>query len=387
MPADPAPAQAPPGIGMAGAIRDLAVGIGPRLGGSPAAEQAAAYVASALAGLGLEVESQELSYIGWEYVDQPRACVLGQEEEELVCAPVAFSGATDGPVEGMVVPDGRLIGSPRILEFERLSIVVDGRRRGALLLVPAVDGPPYPLPLSDLTFQEPSVYVSREAGTALRERCRRGDVRVRIETFGRHVPGTRDANVIGLLPGKRKGRIVVGAHYDSAWRSPGAVDNASGVAAVLELAHRATARPRRHTLEFVAFAGEEWWSFGARYFVMELQRRETSPPVRAMLNCDPLSDGDTLELWAAPDRLVGRVDQIVQDTGLDNRFPILYREPSSGSDHYPFWLAGIPVVYPVFTPTPAHYRQPTDMPETVDHERLEAIVDFLDRVLLSLDRA
>src|SRR3954468_4166342 len=67
------------------------------------------------------------------------------------------------------------------------------------------------------------------------------------------------SNVEAVLEGTaRPGEIVVvGAHYDSVAGCPGANDNATGVAAVLELAQRLSGEPQPRTIHFVAFVNEE----------------------------------------------------------------------------------------------------------------------------------
>src|SRR5512141_1474486 len=71
--------------------------------------------------------------------------------------------------------------------------------------------------------------------------------------------GTTYHNVIAELPGKDAPErvLVVGAHYDTVAATPGADDNASGVAGVLALARELAKRPLGATVRFVAFALEE----------------------------------------------------------------------------------------------------------------------------------
>jgi len=79
---------------------------------------------------------------------------------------------------------------------------------------------------------------------------RRHEFRAGERTFTNldlEVPGTVDPERI----------LVVGAHYDTAIGTPGANDNASGVASVLALARRFARRPAERTIRFVAFANEE----------------------------------------------------------------------------------------------------------------------------------
>src|SRR6266513_1519721 len=64
-------------------------------------------------------------------------------------------------------------------------------------------------------------------------------------------------NIEAEIPGARPEVVLIGAHYDSVFGSPGANDNGSGVAATLALARRFAGRKPEHTLRFVAFVNEE----------------------------------------------------------------------------------------------------------------------------------
>src|SRR5436305_10688680 len=64
-------------------------------------------------------------------------------------------------------------------------------------------------------------------------------------------------NIEAEIPGVRPEIVLIGAHYDSVFGSPGANDNGSGVAAMLALARRFAGASAQHTLRFVAFVNEE----------------------------------------------------------------------------------------------------------------------------------
>ena len=73
-------------------------------------------------------------------------------------------------------------------------------------------------------------------------------MRVRVKIGGRFVPGRRERNVIADIPGRGDGHVIVSAHYDSVWRGPGAIDNATGVEGVRRVGEAfacARARARR----------------------------------------------------------------------------------------------------------------------------------------------
>lgn len=107
-------------------------------------------------------------------------------------------------------------------------------------------------------------------------------------------------NVIGVLPGLSSERIVVlSAHYDhlgddpGGFRFPGAIDNASGVVTILEVARRVSsqARPLSYTLIVAFFSGEESGMIGAKHFLNHIKR-----PVSAAINIDCLGQEEHLSL-------------------------------------------------------------------------------------------
>ena len=358
----------------------------PRLGGTKGSHDARDYIAGILDSLGLDVRLQPFTYLGWEYDEWPSLELVSPSRQEIECAPVAFSEESGGVLEGRVWEDGRVIPIPELFEFVRLAVGDDRIRRASILVQPT-DGPAWPLPSTSRNFQEPMAHVSKADGERILAMLRRGeDVRVRLRTFGRHRPGMQDANVIGRLEGDSGEIVVVGGHYDSAWLCPGAIDNATGVAAMLEVARRAVERGVRRTFEFVAFAAEEWWLFGSEYFVLEAVRADTIGAYKAMINCDPLGPGDTLECWVGPERFRGAVDRVLDEIGVFDSYPVVYRDPKSGSDHYPFWLEGIPVVFPIFIPHPPEYHRSTDVIDAVRPEKVHAIIEILDALAKTVDR-
>src|SRR5262249_28550492 len=101
-------------------------------------------------------------------------------------------------------------------------------------------------------------------------------------------------NIVGLITGTQIGGgiIVIGAHYDSITRdpndasyyAPGADDNGSGVAALIELARILCKRQHRATIMLVAFSAEEVGRQGSRAFVQYLEKQNI--PINAMFSLD-----------------------------------------------------------------------------------------------------
>ena len=215
-------------------------------------------------------------------------------------------------------------------------------------------------------------------------------------------------NLILRLPGQRPelGPVLVAAHYDGPLGSPGADDNASGVAALLELARRWAQTPPERPVWLVAFDQEEWGMVGSAALAREL--KSSGQRLHLMLSLEML--GYTAEEQdypvAAMRRLYGsRGDFIalVANTGAAALLPGLSRGmgahvktkvlpvPFKGrqlpdvrlSDHSPFWDEGynaVMVTDTSFMRNP-HYHQPSDTIETLDLPFLQAVIDGLDAAI------
>lgn len=197
--------------------------------------------------------------------------------------------------------------------------------------------------------------------------------------FGASPQRTPAANVVGAIQGSDRaaGVIVISAHYDHLGRRggqiyPGADDNASGVAALLDAARHFSTHPPRHTLVFLATDAEEQGLVGARYFV-------DNPPVeldRVVLdiNLDMVSRSDVNELYVAGRSSGEGLAELIADLadiaevdlipGHDRETPQL-EDWTGSSDHGPFSAAGIPWLYFGVEDHP-DYHQPTDLFEHID---------------------
>jgi Zn-dependent M28 family amino/carboxypeptidase len=209
--------------------------------------------------------------------------------------------------------------------------------------------------------------------------------------------------------------VVVGAHYDSAVECPAANDNATGVAALLELARTFAGRKPRTTLRFVAFANEEPPFFQTEEMGSMVYARSLAAhgeKVAAMVALETLgcySDRPGSQKYpplvglAYPDRgnFVAFVGNLAS-RGLARKCVAAFRAraefPSEGaclpgwipgigwSDHWSFWQAGYQGIMVTDT-APfryAHYHQPTDTPDKVDFDRLARVTAGLAGVVEEL---
>ena len=164
---------------------------------------------------------------------------------------------------------------------------------------------------------------------------------------------TASFNVIGRLPGTSPREIIVGAHIDSSSPEiPGANDDGSGVAGVIELARVAAQEPHDATLVFVAFCGEESGLVGSKAFVEQYPLEN----VALMLQLDMVSDDCPLLLFVdtkksqTPAWLVSASIDAFHSLGYRNiRYPTFFQNINSSiggatSDHAPFMEKGIPAI-------------------------------------------
>ncbi|MEK6299890.1 MAG: M28 family peptidase [Acidobacteriota bacterium] len=212
--------------------------------------------------------------------------------------------------------------------------------------------------------------------------------------------------------------IVVGVHYDSVSGSPGANDNASGVAALLELARVFKAQSPRRTLRFVAFVNEEPPYFqteemGSRIYAR--RTRERGENIVAMLSLETIgyySDAEKRQIYPFPFSLFypskGNFVGFVGNTSsrsLTRRAVRVFREgaafPSEGvaapgwltgigwSDQWSFWkedYPGVMITDAAIFRYPNYHRR-SDTPDKIDFDRMVRVVSGISQVVEDLANA
>ncbi|MBI2787589.1 MAG: M28 family peptidase [Elusimicrobia bacterium] len=227
--------------------------------------------------------------------------------------------------------------------------------------------------------------------------------------------GARFHNVEALLPVRSpepRGAWVIGAHYDSAPGTPGADDNASGVAVLLEVARLLREKKPGREVRFVAFGTEEPPSFGTRNMGSWQYARALKDGgvlvhgvvVLEMLGFYNPRPGSQLyppfmHLFF-PDHggFVGAVGNI-ESRGLLAAFGAAWRKASrfpltlsilpgpfaslALSDQLNFWAHGYPSVMVSDTAfyRNANYHEATDLPDTLDYEKMAEVADAIATVI------
>ncbi len=229
-------------------------------------------------------------------------------------------------------------------------------------------------------------------------------------------------NIIARNEGKhgKRARILLGAHYDAAWGSPGADDNASGVAVLLEAAHVLCGQSLGKTVEFVAFTLEEpqpqtiRFLIGSDVFAREAKKAGIDyHAVFILESVGYTDDGEGSQIIpllvkaAVPKK--GTFLGIIANSrskGIMNAFHLIsrqyvpalltipYKVPLNGrlipetrfSDHASFWNAGYPAL--MLTDTAMfrnpHYHTHHDRSDTLDFAFLTQVTKAVSSVLLKL---
>jgi len=260
-------------------------------------------------------------------------------------------------------------------------------------------------------------YVALDAAADfIEDSFSRAGLRTRRDSY--ETRGQPCHNIEAEIPGNRPKIIVIGAHYDSVFGSPGANDNGTGVAATLALARRfASARPK-HILRFVAFVNEEPPYFlsgemGSQVYARRCKER--GDKIYAMISLETIgyfSDAPNSQTYPSPDlgmfypkvgNFIGFVSN-VHSRALLRRVITLFREnakiPSEGaslpafipgvswSDQWSFWQHGYPAI--MVTDTAPfrypYYHSSSDTPDKLDYDRFTLVVSGMEKVIQDLDK-
>ncbi len=218
-------------------------------------------------------------------------------------------------------------------------------------------------------------------------------------------------NIIAELTGASSPEtlLIVGAHYDSVSTTPGADDNASGVAGLLGLARALAGARMERTVRFVAFALEEWPVYRSRNMASyhyALSLKERNERVEGMICLEMIGyfcDREGCQHYPFPlmNRVFPKTGNFISMVGnmrsksFTERIAKYFRQGTDlpvvtlnapaivigidFSDHWSFGKFG----YEAFMVTDTafyrnpHYHGPTDLPDTLDYTRMSKVVEGL----------
>ena len=357
-------------------IEELAVRIGPRVKGTDGERAAGDFLSERFASFGYEVERQRFPITRFEILEA-EVRVNGTSIGARVMGGSA-SGTAEGPL--ILVPGlgdasdysaldvrGAVVLVERGVLFFQDKVDIAESEGAAAIIIYNNDGGPFD-GLLGAGSTIPALSLDRESGLALRE-AEGTTAGITIEAGSARA---ESENIIASVSGGPC-RLYVGGHYDSVTNVPGANDNASGTALVLELARAFAESAGVEEVCFVAFGAEEGGGGsggleGSRFLVRRLQESGAAAEVRAMLNLDAIGSGTSVRLVGSPSladmarTLADALDIFVVPGGL----PI-----GTGSDHVNFDAIGVPVIFP--TVFGAEIHVPADNFANIDPALVERI--------------
>ena len=244
------------------------VEVAPRFAGTPGEAAASSYIENEFRSYGLDVWVENFIVENSYVVEETHLSLVQPAQVDLTCIPVVYSPSDNVLGQLMHLTDG--MENENLLR-ERVVLVARDELKRDLADLP---------PLAILTYEEdmpprseiwrkppeaPMVWISSSDARWLIELLEQGQVEVELRLTARTEPRT-SRNVVARLPGESDEIIVVNAHHDS-MLTPGAVDDASGVAIVLEIARVLSTENLQRTVLFVTFSGEELGPLGSDNFV------------------------------------------------------------------------------------------------------------------------
>lgn len=223
----------------------------------------------------------------------------------------------------------------------------------------------------------------------------KGD-RVQLQ-LEQQVKAIQSNNVAAIIQGMEQpdSIIVFCGHYDhlggignELW-FPGANDNASGIAMLLDLADWFSNHPQPQTLAFIAFGGEEAGLLGSRDFVYQPKKGLHPDNIRFVMNMDLMGSGEkgaTIVNATVFDREFQLLDSINK---THEYLPVIKkRGKAANSDHYHFSEAGVPSFFIYLMGDYNYYHEPDDNAEQLrlgpyyDHS-FELMRDFIIELMRS----
>ncbi|KAA3149735.1 M28 family peptidase [Akkermansia sp. BIOML-A14] len=222
-------------------------------------------------------------------------------------------------------------------------------------------------------------------------------------------------NVSAVFPGKSAKRVIVGAHYDTCGDTPGADDNASGVAGLLALGRMLKGISPQYTIELIAYANEEPPYFATEHMGSAQHARKLYTEqigVKAMICLEMIgyfSDKENSQTYPGPGMgtlypdkgnfiaIVGNWNSVRLGRDIQKsmrpflptvrlNLPQIKGMCMDFSDHRNFWAKDMPAV--MITDTSffrnPNYHQPGDLPETLDYRRMAQVVCGVHQAVLHL---
>lgn len=378
-------------------MHKLSVEIGCRPIGSSANQAAADYIRDTLHGFGLTVEEQPFRCTGWHC----SGAWLHVGDEALPVEANAFSPACDvladvvpaATIDDLAAADltgkiallhGELVDEPLaakswFLKGERDDAIIGllEAKRPAAVLAPPPTTLQYEQFTGDWELEIPAATIPLDVVERLLRWA--GPVHLRLDCA--KYPATA-RNLVARLSGAGQParKIVLMAHFDTRINTPGALDNAGGVTALLALAETLSGQTLPLDLEFIAFDGEEYLPIGDDEYVRRAGEGSFAD-IALAVNMDGIGyvgGANTAAPFNLTPELAGRLEAVV------SRYPALqWVEPWPQSNHSTFAMRGAPALAFSSNGAFALAHFPYDTIDQVSIDKLAEVTAVVEEVVKS----
>ena len=372
----------------------LAGEIGVRFAGTPSEVQGARYLLEQFQAMGLSATLDWFRFLGWELGAEPVLQLTSPIREHIPCFALVYSPST--PRTGLELPL-RKMGKTELLkgiDCNKYALVDPQTGMHCAHVITRLDGPGCAMTLLDPVRAVPTVLVGGEEAQALERWAEEyHDLRARVNVKTALKQDARSCNVLATLPGADTEKtILVIAHHDTQYNSPGAVDNASGVQGALMLARRLAQQRLAKTVQFAIFGAEEYMFLGSKHYAQRLQETGALRNIEAVVNLDMIACNSPTWINLTQDHIEFkvRVARVFERYGVFQRFGDVHWQvpPWPTSDHAPFCEAGVPTLFISYRGQCYPYLHlPGDTIDKVDVDLLGLSVDCLHAIVEDLVKA
>jgi aminopeptidase YwaD len=373
--------------------------LGARPIGSSANQSAADMIREGFRSFGLDTEEQPYPCTAWEVEDV--LLELGNERLDAIANPFSLACDVTAPLVSagtltelesisahgkFLLLYGDLVRAPLspkswFLKDERDEHIIQilESMGPAAIIAPPTSTDYYGQLTEDWELDLPAITVP---SAVARQLIRHADSSIHLKISARRIPA-QARNIVARKAGREGERIVLCAHFDSKINTPGASDNAAGVAVLLELAERLSKRESRFGLEFIAFNGEEYLPIGDDEYVRHAE--SYFPDIRCAIDLDgigPILAATSLTALSMPEVIEVNMRQMLAD------FPgVVWVEPWYESNHSTFAMRGIPALALSAVGARNLAHQPYDDAEGINPAKLEEVAQLVEAALTGLEAA
>lgn len=345
-------------------LEKLTVEIGERHVGSDGNKKAVDYFHDIVSNFDYDVQKDEFDCIKWEYGE---VCLMaGEKQYPALISPYSLSCDIEAELvvvstlheleladlygkilmisgeltKEQIMPKNFVFYNPD--EHKKIISVLEDKEPSVIICVTecgqGTSGGQYPFPVfEDGDFNIPSIYMKDIDGKKL---MKYHGKKIKLAFDSKRIP-TKGHNVIARNKGEGKGRLVLCAHIDTKENTPGALDNATGVAVLLGLANKLRAYKCHYDIEIIAFNGEDYYSVPGQMLYMN-QNSDNLGDIKLVINIDGAGHRDSKSAISFYNLEDDDIDKVM--SSIENYSTIIRGDVWYEGDHSMFLQQGVPCV-------------------------------------------